>query len=137
MQQIRKPAIYIIDALNFVRSFLMHGINYAKEDECLRDLISWLDELSRGRLYGSEFRLVIDGSFRNLGQREAQNVNVIFAQDVTADEIIEEQSLYLHSRLSRVIVVSSDREMTSYLKEQGVKICGCSKFFSDFYKENC
>lgn len=131
VQSTRKPAVYIIDGLNFVRSYLNR--QGADEEALTSELVFWLDDLSRGTLAGSDFRLILDGSFRNLGQRNAQNVYVKFTEDITADEVIFEQALYLHETNNRVIVVSSDLELTSKLRTRGIKTLGCSKFFNDFY----
>lgn len=133
MHTSKKPAVYIIDGLNFVRSYLIRGANLNEED-LTADLILWLDDLGRGILAGSDFRLILDGSFRNLGQKQAVNVSVRFTEDITADEIICEQATYLHQNNTRVIVVSSDLELTSYLRSQGIKTMHCSKFFNDFYR---
>lgn len=135
MHTSKKPAVYIIDGLNFVRSYLTNGANL-NEESLTSELILWLDDLGRGRLYGSDFRLILDGSFRNLGQKNASSVYVKFTEDITADEIILEQAEFLHSSNTRVIVVSSDLELTSRLRSYGIKTMGCSKFFNDFYREN-
>ena len=133
MHTSKKPATYIIDGLNFVRSYLIRGANLNEED-LTADLILWLDDLGRGILAGSDFRLILDGSFRNLGQKQAVNVSVRFTEDITADEIICEQAEYLHQNNNRVIVVSSDLELTSHLRSLGIKTIHCSKFFNDFYR---
>ena len=127
----KKPAIYIIDGLNFVRSFLFKGIS-SKEDQASCELAFWLEDLSHTELLGSTFRLIFDGSFRNISQRECQNVDVIFTEAITADELILEQANFLNRQGQRVKVVTSDRELAQKLRSLGIKTISCSKFFSDF-----
>lgn len=127
----KKPAIYLIDGLNFVRSFLFKGIS-SKEDQASRELAFWLEDLSQTELLGSTFRLIFDGSFRNISQRECQNVDVIFTEAITADELILEQANFLNRQGQRVKVVTSDRELAQKLRSLEIKTISCSKFFSDF-----
>ena len=127
----KKPTIYIIDGLNFVRSFLFHGIS-SKEEQASRELILWLEELTHTELIGSTFRVIFDGTFRNISQRNCQNVDAIFTEEITADELILEQASFLHRQGQRVNVITSDRELAQNLREQKIKTINCSKFFSDF-----
>ena len=127
----KKPTIYIIDGLNFVRSFLFKGIS-DKEEQASRELILWLEELTHTELIGSTFRVIFDGTFRNISQRNCQNVDAIFTEEITADELILEQASFLHSLGQRVSVITSDRELAQSLREQKIKTINCSKFFSDF-----
>lgn len=129
----KKPAIYVIDGLNFIRSFLSIGRNL-DEESLTTEMISWLDDLGRGDLYGSEFRLILDGSYRNVGPTRTQAVSAVFTEGYTADEFIFETADYLHQNNQRVIVVSSDRELSDKIRRLGVKVLSCSKFFSSFYK---
>ena len=55
MQTSKKPAVYLIDGLNFVRSYLIRGANL-NEEALTAELILWLDDLGRGVLSGSDFR---------------------------------------------------------------------------------
>lgn len=128
----KKPTIFIIDGLNFVRSFLFKGITN-KEEQASRELIFWLEDLSQTELIGSTFRVIFDGSFRDISQRQCQNVDAIFTESITADELIYEQANFLHSQGQRVSVITSDRELTQSLREQKIKTINCSKFFSDFF----
>ena len=127
----RKPTIFIIDGLNFVRSFLFKGIS-DKEEQASRELIFWLEDLTHTELIGSTFRVIFDGTFRNISQRNCQNVDAIFTEEITADELILEQATYLNSQGQRVSVITSDRELAQKLREQKIKTINCSKFFSDF-----
>ncbi len=128
----KKPTIFIIDGLNFVRSFLFKGITN-KEDQASRELIFWLEDLTHTELIGSTFRVIFDGSFRNISQRECQNVDAIFTEEITADELILEQATYLNRQGQRVSVITSDRELAQKIREQKIKTINCSKFFSDFF----
>ena len=127
----RKPTIYIIDGLNFVRSFLFKGIT-DKEEQASRELILWLEDLTHTELAGSTFRVIFDGTFRNISQRECQNVDAIFTEEITADELILEQANFLQRQGQRVNVITSDRELAQRLRELQIKTIGCAKFFSDF-----
>jgi predicted RNA-binding protein with PIN domain len=132
MHASKKPAVYVIDGLNFIRSFLLKSHN-SDEETLTADMIAWLDDLGRGQLYGSDFRLILDGSYRNVGPTRTPCVSAVFAESVSADEIIFETADYLSQSGRRVIVVSSDLELAEKIKQLGVKVMGCSKFFSSFY----
>lgn len=127
----KKPTIYIIDGLNFVRSFLFKGISN-KEEQASRELAFWLEDLTHTELPGSTFRIIFDGTFRDISQRECQNVDAIFTEAITADELILEQATFLHRQGQRVNVITSDRELAQKLREEKIKTISCSKFFSDF-----
>ena len=127
----KKPTIYIIDGLNFVRSFLFKGIT-DKEEQASRELILWLEDLTHTELPGSTFRVIFDGSFRNISQRACQNVDAIFTEEITADELILEQSNFLNRQGQRVCVITSDRELAQKLRALQIKTFSCAKFFSDF-----
>lgn len=127
----KKPTIFIIDGLNFVRSFLFKGIS-DREEQASRELIFWLEDLTHTELIGSSFRVIFDGTFRDISQRECQNVDAIFTEEITADELILEQATYLNRQGQRVSVITSDRELAQKLREQKIKTINCSKFFSDF-----
>ena len=127
----KKPTIFIIDGLNFVRSFLFKGIS-DREEQASRELIFWLEDLTHTELLGSSFRVIFDGTFRDISQRECQNVDAIFTEEITADELILEQANYLNRQGQRVSVITSDRELAQKLREQKIKTINCSKFFSDF-----
>lgn len=127
----KKPTIYIIDGLNFVRSFLFKGISN-KEEQASRELAFWLEDLTHTELLGSSFRIIFDGTFRDISQRQCQNVDAIFTEAITADELILEQATFLHRQGQRVNVITSDRELAQKLREEKIKTISCSKFFSDF-----
>ena len=127
----KKPTIFIIDGLNFVRSFLFKGIS-DREEQASRELIFWLEDLTHTELSGSTFRVIFDGTFRDISQRECQNVDAIFTEEITADELILEQATFLNRQGQRVSVITSDRELAQKLREQKIKTINCSKFFSDF-----
>ena len=125
-----KPTIYLIDALNFLRSFLQ--VPQQDEEKTLRAMIAALNEVAFTEFKGSTFRLIIDGGFRNIGPTSPENVDALFAEDQTADEVILEQALYLKNSLRRVCVVSYDKGITDTLRQEGVKILSCEKFFDTF-----
>lgn len=128
----KKPTIFLVDGLNFVRSFLFKGIT-DKEDQASSELILWLEDLTHNELIGSTFRVIFDGTFRNLSQRNCQNIDVIFTEAITADELILEQASFLKSQGQRVQVITSDRELAQNLRGEKIKTISCSKFFSDFF----
>jgi len=128
----KKPATYIIDGLNFIRSFLTRGRNL-NEETLTREMIAWLDELGCGALSGSDFRLILDGSYRNIGPTRTACVDAVFTEGETADQLIYETASYLSGNGQRVIVVSSDLELHEKIKKLGVKVMHCGKFFNTFY----
>ncbi len=127
-----KPTIYLIDGLNFIRTFLT-GNAYVNEENLTSELISWLDELGSDRLYGSEFRLFLDGSFRNVGPISTPCVHASFTEEYTADDIILEQAEFYKQYSQRAVVVTSDRELAERVRAVGIKSISCSKFFNAFY----
>ena len=127
-----KPTIYLIDGLNFIRTFLA-GNGYASEDNLTAELISWLDELGSQKLYGSEFRLILDGTFREVGPTVTPCVHAVFTEEFTADDLILEQAEYYREYGKRTVVVTSDRELAQKVRSLGVKSISCDKFFNAFY----
>ena len=125
-----KPTIYLIDALNFLRSYLQ--VPQKDEEKTLRAMIAALNEIAFTEFKGSTFRLIIDGGFRNIGPTSPENVDALFAEDQTADEVILEQALYLKDSSRRVCVVSYDKGITDTLRREGIKILSCGKFFDTF-----
>ena len=103
-----------------------------KEEQASCELILWLEELTHTELIGSTFRVIFDGTFRNISQRNCQNVDAIFTEEITADELILEQASFLHRQGQRVNVITSDRELAEQLRAQKIKTISCAKFFSDF-----
>ena len=132
MKTSTKQAIYLIDGLNFIRTFL-YGNGSVNEENLTAELISWLDELGSNKLYGSEFRLFLDGSFRNVGPIKTSCVNTTFTEEYSADDLIIEQAEFYKSTLKRAFVVTSDRELAKKIKDIGIKTISCSKFFNAFY----
>ncbi len=125
-----KPTIYLIDALNFLRSYLQ--VPQKDEEKTLRAMIAALNEIANEEFKGSTFRLIIDGGFRNIGPTSPENVDALFAEDQTADEVILEQAIYLKNSAKRVCVVSYDKGITDILRREGIKILSCGKFFDTF-----
>ena len=127
-----KPTIYLIDGLNFIRTFLA-GNAYSNEENLTSELISWLDELGSDKLYGSEFRLFLDGSFRNVGPTVTPCVHAYFTEEYTADDLILEQAEFYKQYSKRAVVVTSDRELAERVRSVGIKSVSCAKFFNAFY----
>ncbi|WP_424245681.1 putative RNA-binding protein with PIN domain [Elusimicrobium posterum] len=124
-----KSATYIIDGHNFVRSCLMADAQ--TEDNLTKEFLQMLEELEGiENFYGSDFRVIFDGGYRNLGYRALRNVNVRFAEDETADTLIYEQAVYLHNNGQRVIVVTSDLALQQDIKSHNIKTMFCQKFFN-------
>jgi predicted RNA-binding protein with PIN domain len=127
----KKPATYLIDGLNFIRSFIARGAA-ADEEALTAELISWLDELGQSELAGSNFRLILDGGYRSVGPTRTPRVSALFTEDTTADQIIFESAQYLRQSGRRVIVITSDRQLTAEVSALGVKVISCAKFFNTF-----
>lgn len=127
-----KPTIYIIDALNFIRSYLQ--VPYEQEEEVIANMIDYLQNLADTSLFGSTFRVIIDGSFRPVGITKTKNVDALFSEEYIADKIIAEQATFLKMANERVCVITSDRELRESLQEENIKVLSCSKFFKTFLK---
>lgn len=123
-----KPTTYIIDGLNFVRSFMME--HHSSEDEVTRDFFDWIYYVAESdAFYTSSFRIIFDGSFRGSGPLLRGNVKVTYAEGVSADELIAEQALYLFGKEERVCVVTSDRGLKEEIAVEGVKTMYCDAFY--------
>ena len=123
-----KPTTYIIDGLNFVRSYIM-GYNTSEED-VTQEFLKWIFEIADYPPFDqSSFRIIFDGSFRGSGPIVKGNVKVTYTEDVSADELIAEQAIYLHGKEERVCVVTSDLSLKNELASEGVKTMFCDGFF--------
>lgn len=132
MKASTKPTIYLIDGLNFIRTFL-YGNGSVNEENLTAELISWLDELGNDKLAGSEFRLFLDGSFRDVGPIRTSCVHTTFTEEYSADDLILEQAEFYKRCAKRAVAVTSDRELALKIKDIGIKTLSCDKFFNAFY----
>ena len=124
-----KPTIYLIDGLNLVRSFLWQ---FARtEEDVTADFLDFLEEVSLDDKYAMhEYRVVFDGAFRPVGPLYRGGVYVVFSEDITADDYIFQEADYLSQNGTRVIAVTSDRDLQARLKDIGVKALFCQKFYN-------
>ena len=124
-----KPTIYLIDGLNLVRSFLWQ---FARtEEDVTADFLDFLEEASLDEKYAMhEYRVVFDGAFRPVGPLYRGGVHVVFSEDITADDYIFQEADYLSQNGTRVIAVTSDRDLQARLKDIGVKALFCQKFYN-------
>lgn len=124
-----KPTIYIIDALNFVRTFLYDPL--ANEETKISDFLLWLAQAaSSPDLARSEFRIVFDGGFRKYPPLNNSNINIYFSDSDVADDIIIEQASYLKQSGKRVVCVSSDQDLLTELHGYKIKTLRCDAFYS-------
>lgn len=124
-----KPTIYLIDGLNLVRSFLYEFSR--SEEEITTDFLDFLTEVSLDERYSmNTYEVIFDGTFRPIGPLYRGGVHISFAEEASADQIICEQANFLVQSRRRVIAVTDDRQLQSYLKELGVKSVFCRKFYN-------
>lgn len=124
-----KPTLYLIDGLNLVRSFLWQFAR--SEEDVTTDFLDFLEEVSLDEKYAMhEYRVVFDGGYRPVGQLYRGGVHIVFSEDGTADDYILEEAAYLSQNNTRVIAVTSDRDLQARLKEIGVKTLFCQKFYN-------
>lgn len=123
-----KPTLYLIDGLNLVRSFLWQ---FARtEEEVTAEFLDFLEEVSRDEKYAMhEYRVVFDGAYRPVGPLYRGGVHIVFAEQDSADDYIFQEADYLHQCGTRVIAVTSDRALQQRLKDIGVKVLFCQKFY--------
>ena len=123
-----KPTIYLIDGLNLVRSFLWQ---FARtEEEVTDEFLDFLEQVSLDEKYAMhEYRVVFDGGYRPVGPLYRGGVHIIFSEDTTADDYIFQEADFLSQSGTRVIAVTSDRDLQSRLKAIGVKTLFCQKFY--------
>lgn len=123
-----KPTVYLIDGLNLVRSFLWQ---FAKtEEDVTAEFLDFLEAVSSDEKYCMhEYRVVFDGAYRPVGPLYREGVHVIFSEEASADDYIFQEGAYLSQSGTRVIAVTSDRDLQARLKEVGVKALFCQKFY--------
>jgi len=120
----RKPIVYCIDGLNYLRSGL--GICGDEERE-MSDFLAWLE--SAGEiLEGVSFRVILDGGHRDVGPTRRAAVSVYFSQGETADDLLVEQAVFLNSSGVKAIAVSDDGTLRERARAAGVKIMDCQSF---------
>lgn len=124
-----KPTIYLIDGLNLVRSFLWQ---FARtEEEITEEFLDFLEEVSCDEKYNMhEYRVVFDGAYRSVGPLYRGGVHIVFSEQDTADDYIYQEADFLAQQGRRVIAVTSDRDLQSRLKQIGVKVLFCQKFYN-------
>ncbi len=124
-----KPTIYLIDGLNLVRSFLWQ---FARtEEDVTTDFLDFLEAVSTDEKYAMhEYRVVFDGAYRPVGPLYRAGVHIVFAEEDSADDYIFQEAYYLSQNNTRVIAVTSDRDLQARLKEIGVKTQFCQKFYN-------
>lgn len=123
-----KPTVYCIDGSNLVRSAWGGS---GEDDSDAMDFLAWLSgSAGTPALKSSCFRIVFDGSYRNLGSYNAREIMVSFSEGEKADDRLLEQSSFLKSEGVRVILVTSDRSLMDRAKSEGVKSIWCDAFIS-------
>lgn len=123
-----KPTIYLIDGLNLVRSFLWQFSR--TEEEVTEEFLDFLEEVSSDEKYAMhEYRVILDGAYRPVGPLYRGGVHILFAEEDSADDYIFQEASYLQQSNSRVIAVTDDRQLQDNLKQLGVKVQSCRKFY--------
>ena len=126
-----KPTVYLIDGLNLVRSFLYEFAR--SEEEVTADFLDFLEDMSREDRYSMHtYEVIFDGTFRPVGPLYRAGVHISFAEENSADQVIYERASYLAQTNQRVIAVTDDRALQEDLKELGVKVQFCRKFYNGF-----
>jgi len=125
-----KPAVYCIDGLNFIRSYVLPGSGYKNDDECAAALMDWLESVSyTDKFANAEFRVVFDGGYRNMGPLVRGRVHAQFSEHESADDVLLEQAGYLKDNSTlKVWLVTSDGSLVSIAREEGIKTLYCPKF---------
>ncbi len=124
-----KPTIYLIDGRNLVRSFLWQ---FARtEEDVTTEFLDFLEAVSQDEKYAMhECRVVFDGAYRPVRPLYRSGVHIVFSEDITADDYIFQEADFLAQNGTRVIAVTSDRDLQSRLKGVGVKALFCQKFYN-------
>ncbi len=124
-----KPTIYIIDGLNFIKSFLKPN---TKEmlNQTEQEFFEWLETISLSKEFSqNEIRVILDGHYRDVGKLHRGKVKISFSDDITADELILEQAEYLKGINKRPCVITSDRELANNCELESIRTMSCKKFF--------
>ncbi|MBR4591742.1 MAG: NYN domain-containing protein [Elusimicrobiaceae bacterium] len=124
-----KPTVYLIDGLNFVRSFLYEFSR--TEEEVTARFLDFLTEVSQDERYRmNDYEVIFDGTFRAIGPLQRGGVHISFTEENTADQVICERADYLIQTAQRVIAVTEDRQLQETLKSLGVKTLFCRQFYN-------
>ncbi len=124
-----KSTVYLIDGLNLIRSFLWQ---FARtEEDVTADFLDFLEAVSQDEKYCMhEYRVVFDGAYRPVGPLYRAGVHIVFAEGDSADDYIFQEADYLAQNGTRVVAVTSDRDLQARLKDAGVKTLFCQKFYN-------
>ena len=123
-----KPTIYLIDGLNLVRSFLYEFAR--SEEDVTADFLDFLEEMSCDPRYSMHsYEVIFDGTFRPVGPLYRAGVHISFAEENSADQVIYERAGWAAQTGQRVIAVTDDRALQEDLKELGIKVLFCRKFY--------
>ncbi len=126
-----KPTTYLIDGCNIVRSFLCEFSR--TEDEVTASFLDFLEDMSCDPPYSMHtYEVIFDGSFRPMGSLYRAGVHISFAEENTADQVIYERAGWAAQSGQRVIAVTDDRALQEDLKELGIKVLFCRKFYNSF-----
>jgi len=124
-----KKTIYIIDGLNVImglsENFPSLDIERSKEE-----FFEWLNSAAESeKLRDSSFRVVLDGWFRKIRARRIPTVDIVFSEDLSADDWILERTYFLKENGERVRAVTNDGDLKMKLAENEVQTIGAGKFF--------
>jgi len=125
----KKPTIYLIDGLNYVRSHM--DAMGAGEEQSVMMFLDWLEQAACSeRFAGSSMRIVLDGGYRSVGPTVRENMKIDFSDGERADDVLLEQAIYLKQAGRRAVLVTSDGALLERAESEGLRTMYCAKFQS-------
>lgn len=123
-----KSTVYCIDGSNLVRSSWGDSLP-GDDDPDAGEFLEWLNEAAGTPvLSSSRFRVIFDGSYRNLGARRTEKIMVYFSEGEKADDLLLEQASFLRREGTRVVIVTSDKRLMDKAGGGGINCMWCAKF---------
>jgi len=121
----QKPIVYCIDGTNLLRdAWFDEKVPEHQEDAGAGDFLKWLTTIQAAPTHTSKaFRVVFDGPPRDLAGRrlKPKGLDVFFSREETADDVLIGQVRFLKTRQERVILVTSDSDLATSARREGVR----------------
>lgn len=115
--------VYIIDGFN-----LIHKVSFLRKSSCPHsDLIHYIKNKKLTGSKNNKVIIVFDGGYNSQAKSISQGFEVVFSQQISADEVIKNRLAKIKNK-RQVVVVSDDREIRDNAKAQRAISCRIDDF---------